>query len=436
MCSIAGSHDEKEVWRMLEIQQHRSPDGMNVRSGDFCIGMGRLAIIDTENDEFPMTRDGLTLTFNGEIYNYMDLRRELERIGHTFTTNTDTEVLLRAYHEWGEGCLDRLNGMFAFAVLHPDGSVFAARDIAGEKPFYFTTEPFRFASEAKALGFDCRELPRAHKLWHQGGHTIVNEWFTPQRVYVPPKLGDAVNALSVLLEDSVRLRTRSDVPYGIYLSDGIDSTLLSTYHWFSDTFTYRDDKHDGARFRDLLPRIVWHLDYPVHSFSAYGLWTLAEQARDTGVKVVISGEGADELFGGYVRYVKNEFNRKAASQFPSYKRLFPHEHDILLDEFNGNMQELLRMSDRMASAHGVENRCPYLDRRIIEFAWSLPMEWKIDGMTTKVILRELLARRLPSYEVGEKHGLYCSVNEWLGEKDPLDKKEYLSLQNALWKKFL
>ncbi len=425
MCSIAGSHLASDVWEGLEMMKHRSPDGFNVSTGDFNIGMGRLAIVDIANAEFPMTREGYTITFNGEIYNYRELYEELVSENVCFTTSTDTEVLLYAFIQWGDKCLDKLNGMFAFAIRTPEGDVFCARDLAGEKPFYYTDSPFRFASEAKCLTMPFQLSP-GHCLWYRNGHVSVSRWFYPRTPHIPPYLDEASYVLEGLLNDSVRLRTRSEVPYALYLSDGVDSNLINSFHKFDHTLTYVDGDY-GEDMRRCLGKIVYHLDYPVASFSAYGLFTLAERANKSGVKVVLSGEGADELFGGYVRYVGNEFNRLAAIRYPSYATMFPHR-DLMKEEFYGNMQELLRMGDRMASAHGVENRCPFLDRRVVEFAWALPMEWKISGLDTKVILREILKRRNPDFHFKEKHGLYCSVNKWLGVDDKFDKATWLKAQ--------
>ncbi len=425
---------------MLAMLKHRAPDdSMVMYDGRFAIGMGRLKIIDLTSDGLCLLSDGdLLLSFNGEIYNYVELRTTLMKRGHSFRTQGDSEVLLKAYREWGEECLDKLNGMFAFAVY--DGkTVFIARDIAGEKPLYYSVAAdgtFRFASEAKALQFDCHELLPAHcgRYDLERARFEMRTWwnFTPREVDI--SFEDAVQHTDVLLQDSIALRTHADVRYGLYFSGGIDSTLISTYHDFPEHFSYTDKNYEHE-FRETFPKILWHLDYPVETFSPFGLWILAAEARSHGVRVVLSGEGADELFGGYVRYIPNEFNRIARQQFPSYSGLFPYR-DMLWSEFNGNMRELLRMGDRMAAAWGIENRCPFLDRRLIEFAFSLPMEHKIKGLETKRVLRELLQRRKPDYQFQEKQGLFCSVNAWLGvPNEGFDKKTYREHQQRIWKSF-
>ena len=436
MCCIAASYDRKEVERMLRIQAHRAPDGTGIVDvGGFFLGMGRLAILDlTSSGLCPIVDGENVLAFNGELYNYIELRGELEKKGYAFNTTGDSEVLLKAFEEWGIECLQHFNWMGAFAIYR-GGKIFIARDVAGEKPLYYKLgnreRNFALASEAKSLDFNCYELPPAYFGVYDLNNnklSIESWWQLPHRNY-SGTYEEALTELDGLLESSVSLRTRADVPYGLYYSGGIDSSLISSYHDFYQKFTY-EDKDYKDEFLSIFPKILWHLDYPIKSFTPFGLWKLAEEASKK-VKVVLSGEGADELFGGYVRYVPNEFNRKAQKEFPSYKGLFPYK-DMLREEFNGNMRELLRMGDRMASAFGIENRCPFLDRRIIEFAFSLPMEWKIDGLTTKKILRDLIKRRIPDYQFEEKKGLYCSVNSWLGETNPFDKETYWNYQQSLY----
>jgi len=423
MCSVAYG-DEVNV--MLEKMKHRGPDETRV-SGK--LGMSRLSIIDLKSEGLCLyEEDGVKLAFNGEIYNYKELKSEL---GGEFRTSSDTEVLLRAYRQWGTSCLERFNGMYAFIIEDGD-TIFFARDVAGEKPLYYRESPFGLASEAKALNYDCKEVPPAHMGTYKDGKIVLKRYWRPKKRHID--ILYAEKELEDLLEDSIRLRTQADVPYGLYKSGGVDSTLISTFHDFRHKYTYHDEDFKEEFLRDF-PDILWHLDYPVKSFSAFALWKLAQEAKNDGVRVVLSGEGADELFGGYVRYVPNSLAREAQTRFPSYKDMFPYDKDVNeqgWEEFNGNMQELLRMGDRMASAHGIENRCPFLDKRIIEFAFNLPPEAKIQGFDTKLILRRILQRRMPKYQTEEKHGLYCSVNKWLNVKDKLDKEKYLSYQQKLW----
>jgi len=436
MCSIAGSHNKREVEKMLITMKHRAPDGSAFVVDKFIMGMGRLAIIDLKSDGLcPYIEDNYTLAFNGEIYNYIELREELKKLGWKFRTSSDIEVCLKAYRQWGVTCLDKFNGMFSFAIY--DGNyVFLARDIAGEKPLYYTKEPFRFASENKALDFKGIEFEPAHyMIWSQEfGIEEYERYWNLKKIKINEKT--ALRDLEILLEDAVRIRTRADVPYALYLSNGVDSSLIKTFHKFKHTFTY-EDKNYRKEFLKKFPKILWHLDAPVNSFSPFGLYKLAELASQK-VKVVISGEGADELFGGYVRYVQPQFNYLAQKKYPSYKSMFGNSMNVTAmgwREFNGNLRQLLRMGDRMSSAFGIENRCPFLDKRIIEFAFSLPDELKINGLETKVILNRILKKRNPKYKPVEKHGLFCSVQKWLGSEFPLDKEAYLKYQNKLWQKF-
>ena len=148
MCSIAGSLNRKEVETMLQTMKHRSPDEINLIVDKFFMGMGRLTILDTKSPGLcPYGDEKIVLSFNGEIYNFIELREELKGKGFQFRTTSDTEVLAKAYQVWGLKMFDKLNGMFAFAILEND-KIILARDIAGEKPLYYRENTFRFASEA------------------------------------------------------------------------------------------------------------------------------------------------------------------------------------------------------------------------------------------------------------------------------------------------
>lgn len=438
MCSISGSKIKNEVEQMLAKMKHRAPDGEGIFDvGNYFMGMGRLAIIDLKSDGLcPYQEDNYTLVFNGEIYNFKELRSELQTKGYKFRTKSDTEVLLKSYRHWGVGCLDKFNGMFAFAI-HDGKRIFAARDIAGEKPFYFKTVPwFSFASEAKALDFKCEELEPAHYLLYDlvNNKLEIKKWWKLKLRDINPK--EAIDELEWLLEDSIKLRTQADVPYALYYSGGIDSSLIRTFHDFKYELTYQDGDYKEEYLKSA-EKIIWHLDGPTDSFSPFGLWKLAQEANEKKIKVVLSGEGADELFGGYVRYVPKHFNYEAQKEFPSYEQMFQPAKCVFRsgwEEFNGNLRELLRMGDRMSSAFGVENRCVFLDRRIIEFAFSLPDYLKIKGLETKVILRRLLEKRNPEYRHIEKKGLYCSVNKWIGSKETFTKKNYTVFQEKIWQK--
>lgn len=430
MCAIAGGRGTR---RALEIMSYRAPDGASVSDEHFSIGMGRLAILG--ETPFPFIYKDICVALNGQIYNWKELQLDLINLGHDFETTSDLEVVAHAFDEWGFDCLDHFNGMFAIAIRTKEG-LFLARDIAGEKPLYYSTTPFRFASENKALFHSGTELPPGCFLWYtfKDGLFTVEKWwkFEPQEKEI--KFDDACEMLELLLKDAITLRI-PDKPYALYLSDGVDSTLISTYLEGAYHLKYFDDDYE-EEFRRDLERIVWHLDYPIDSFSAFPLWLLGKQASELGMKVVMSGEGADELFSGYVRYVQNGMNAKARDMFPSYTSFFPDEGDLGWYDFNGKMQGLLRMGDRMAAAWSLENRCPFLDRRIIEFAFSLPRKYKAYGYDTKIILREILKKRKPDYVFEEKHGLYGSVNKWLGVSDPFDKRAYLTKQYEIWRKFL
>jgi len=355
--------------RMGDAIRHRGPDG----SGQAVIGAvglahRRLAIIDLEGGAQPMRAEGVTLAFNGEIYNYPELRAELIALGQAFETASDTEVLLRAWLVWGEDCLPRLNGMFAFVLHDPRrGVVVAARDPFGIKPLYYHRDAERvlLGSEIKALLVHpgVRREPDADALHEyvtfqyglgdatlfagikkvQPGHVLTIDLTTlafKQREYWPPASevdtdhteSYFTDRLRELLVDTAALQVRADVPVGAYLSGGIDSSVvtmlasrvvpgpLKTFTGACEggpAFDESADALDVARaagatpflvrptardFVDLLPRLVYHMDEPAAGPGLFPQYVVSRLAAQE-VKVALGGQGADEIFGGYARYV-------------------------------------------------------------------------------------------------------------------------------------
>lgn len=377
MCGIAGILNlENKKYRKLDshlrsmnrIQAHRGPDDEGVwlhKSGHIGFGHRRLSIIDLTMGTQPMIDDGgNVICYNGEIYNYVELRNELDDFN--FKTLSDTEVILKAYRKWGKECLGRLRGMFAFAIWDESKSeLFCARDRFGIKPFYYTIvkDNFYFASEVKtllpfiptietdrqALGeyltfqfcldgktlFEgIKELPAAHYIVVKDGElTKKRYWeiyynldFTKPKEFFTERLRS-------LIEDSVKIHTRSDVPVGAYISGGIDSGIVASvavnflkeyeFKGFTGKFSY-GELYDESKYAHILAKsknimlhemeitsgdfirtiekIIYHLDYPVAgpgAFPQYHVSNLASKYR----KVVLSGLGGDEIFGGYARYL-------------------------------------------------------------------------------------------------------------------------------------
>jgi len=367
MCGIfgfCGFTDDALLSRMARRVSHRGPDGGGAYAAPHVtMGIRRLAVIDPEGGAQPIrNEDGsLAVVYNGEIYNYVELRAQLMDRGHVFRTRSDTECIVHAYEEWGRDCVKRFNGMFAFA-LHDSrsGATFFARDRCGQKPFYYWRDAFGrfvFASEVKAL-LECPFVPRACNLpaidpylalrvvpepqtmfqdvftlpaaHHMvrsadGTLTIERYWdiaLAPGGPY--PSDDEAVLELEASLRKAVRLAMRSDVPVGAYLSGGVDSSLLVSLmrecsdrvHTYAVGFDSPVDEtraaertarllgttHTTVHCRpadfDLLPTVVYHMDRPVGDALIIAFYKLAEAAA-ADLKVVISGEGADEVFAGY-----------------------------------------------------------------------------------------------------------------------------------------
>lgn len=377
MCGIVGivepdsrPADREQLAAMCRTFHHRGPDGSGLHlDGPVGIAMQRLAIIDLDGGAQPMTNEGCPrgngrtwIVYNGEVYNHADVRAELERLGHRFHTRCDTEAILHAYEEWGEECVERLVGMFAFAIW--DGTareLFIARDRLGIKPLYYWWRDGRlvFASEIKAivedpsiaravddqavydyLGYEFVPGPRTmfadiHKL--QPGHTMrLRDGKLSFRSYwdlrfEPIEIGweEAKRRIVELLRRSVERRLMSDVPLGVFLSGGVDSSSvlammsqlteqkIRTFSIGYDDPTFSEldyarrvsrqfaTEHTEVMVRPVaaedLERAVWHLDEPMTDLSTVPLFFLCQRARKD-VTVCLSGEGGDEVFVGYDRF--------------------------------------------------------------------------------------------------------------------------------------
>jgi asparagine synthase (glutamine-hydrolysing) len=373
MCGIIGHvaasgtrADVDAVRRVVEELRHRGPDGGGVEElGQACLGHRRLSIIDVDHSPQPWVSDDgrHVLVYNGEIYNYLELRDELRRDGHEFRSEGDTEVLLEMFRREGEDCLARLNGMFAFAIWdRQERRLFAARDRLGKKPFYYGVSEggmafgselgplrhfrfldsgidsdavhdffaYQFIDGARSIYRGVRKLEPAHLLWfHDGQLTCRRYWSPPLDALPDADAAEREEAFHELFTDAVRIRLRSDVPLGAFLSGGLDSaavvatmaTLGSTVKTFTvgfeDSETH-DERREARRLSEFfgtqhheqstaldpastLQHCLHHLGEPMADPSCVPTWHLCRHARES-VTVALSGDGADELFAGYQRY--------------------------------------------------------------------------------------------------------------------------------------
>ncbi|WP_153506185.1 asparagine synthase (glutamine-hydrolyzing) [Cumulibacter manganitolerans] len=397
----------------LPHMHHRGPDDTQVWSDEnVVLAFARLSIIDIEGSAQPLSYDGgrYRIIFNGEIYNYLELRSQLaEEFGATFATDGDTEAIVAAYKYWGDGCVSRLRGMFAFAIWDTEQRrLFGARDYFGIKPLYYAEHDgaVLFGSEKKCLldligsepgsaaaPVDTRALQDYLTLQYvpepasmqtavrriesgctftvEDGALVTKRYFDPHFPIVPVS-GDAAKAalydrIADVMDDSVRMHMRADVTVGSFLSGGIDSTAIAalakrynpdlltfTVGFERDGFSEIDVARESAEaigvrhitrvvtpqeFMDAVPLIVWYLDDPVADPALVPLWFIAREARKH-VKVVLSGEGADELFGGYNIY-REPLSLAAFEKVPgAVKRLLASASRRLPDGMRG--KDLLR----------------------------------------------------------------------------------------------
>jgi asparagine synthase (glutamine-hydrolysing) len=544
---------------MLDTIRHRGPDDEGIYSAP-QVGLGhrRLSIIDLSTGHQPLSNEDGTIwiVFNGEIYNFAELRNFLLSKGHVFTTKTDTEVIVHLYEQLGTGCLEKLRGMFAFAIWDENRrTLFAARDRVGIKPFYYhlSNHSLVFASEIKAILADpevdreiapemidrfltfsylpgeetlfkqVRKLPPGAFLLHRDGQTEVHHYWDltfikPAR---SPSLVEAEKQLIDLLAEAVESHMIADVPIGVLLSGGVDSTAVlgfaaertqkevSTFTvGFSEpgvtderpyarlaARTYGSRHYEmtisAADFAAFLPNYVWHMEEPVCEPPAVALYYVSKLAR-SHVKVLLSGEGGDEAFAGYPNYrnllwlerlkrafspfngaaaaglslVSSLFHSQRAARYaplmkaqfpdyyysrtsspyrnavgglrglyhPEYARSIDREHTVeplrrlhaaigghstlnqmlYLDSKTWLPDDLLIKADKMTMANSVELRVPLLDHKVLEFAASLPDNFKVRGFTTKYILKTALGRRVPKEILNRrKVGFPVPYARWL-----------------------
>ncbi|MGC2657861.1 MAG: asparagine synthase (glutamine-hydrolyzing) [Bryobacteraceae bacterium] len=557
MCGIVGFTHRKRrpsperIQRALDLLSHRGPDRQaSFESNLISLGATRLKILDLEAGNQPMTSsDGATvIAFNGEIYNHLELRSELERLGFKFDSHTDTETVLNAFLAWDIKCFSKMRGMFAVALwTESQHRLVLARDRVGIKPLYYTHQAneLYFASELKAILVH-PEIERNLSLpaldsylslnytagsqtliegieklrpgywleWSDGELRSESYWRLPFGSQKPRSLHDATEELDGLLQQSVREHLLSDVPLGVWLSGGLDSTTILHYasaassrplQSFSISFhgrsfdesryiraaaeRYKTDHHEldlnpEADLQAAIEEFAYYSDEPNADGGALPVWFLSKLTKRHAT-VALSGEGADELFGGYLTYRADHLAR-IARRSPRFARrlaLSAIRHLPVSDEkisfeyklkrflegslmpesrahvfWNGTFtdeakQALLRLPltpalsqllqtpaisgdplashlwfdqsyylpddilmkvDRMSMAHSIEVRPPFLDHRIVEFAASLPPNLKIDGARQKVVLKSLMAEKLPPSIVRRKKvGFDIPAHEWL-----------------------
>lgn len=392
MCGIVGVASNQtqltREWLLAgrESLVHRGPDAAGLwwsECGRVGLAHRRLAIVDLSSGHQPMHRitDGLTIVFNGEIYNFKELREQLRHLGHKFHSQSDTEVILAAYAEWGFGCLDRLNGMFAFCLYDDYRKIaFLARDRAGEKPLFYRIAAgcLQFSSELKALlanpanprridrvALDCylamgyvpggrcilhgyNKLPPAHALrfdLRTGQAEVWRYWSVPDFASVPGASDETalLEELESLVENAVREQLEADVPVGVLLSGGVDSSLVTAMavrvSSQVQTFTIgfpghgKLDESDHARLIaryfgtrhtelmaedvtvDLLPRLVHQLDEPMVDSSIIPTFLVSQLVRQH-CTVALGGDGGDELFGGYGHYCRLQWMQQHLGRIP------------------------------------------------------------------------------------------------------------------------
>lgn len=591
MCGIAGFISNKEKEEGADILRHmltrikfRGPDQSGIYlSNDVGLGSVRLSILDIEGGTMPLSNDARTLwiVYNGEVFNYLELKNDLITKGHTFNTTCDTEVILHLYEEYGTECLNMLNGQFAIAIWDTrKKELFLARDRVGIRPIFYSmsNNGFVFASEIKAIfeyptirpKLSSKALSQIFTFWttitpntvfenifevSPGHYLLINEngiqdhtyWELP--VYKPEEylnisLEESIEQFDELFSDSVRLRLRADVVVGAYLSGGIDSSVTTSYvkkimrdniKTFSIGFSNK--AYDESSFQNIatdffktdhksitcseddiarkFPETIWFAETALLRTAPSPMYLLSQLVRENNIKVVITGEGADELLGGYnifkeaivrqfwakyplskyrplllkklypylphmnsmneiglrlffgykleetqspiyshllrwnnTSHIKNYFSRYMKDNLVNYDPIEEYSNKISkkLDgvdmlsraqwiEMNLFMSGYLLSSqgDRMAMAHSVEGRYPFLDHRIIDFCMKLPPKYKLNGLNEKYLLKEMMTGKIPDQILNRPKQPYRApvIDCFISDNSPAYVRQMLS-RNQLY----
>ncbi len=516
MCGIAGiigDYKESQLEVMLTSQHHRGPDatGKYFDPEFAALGHNRLGIIDLSpqsNQPFIDDSGRYVLVFNGEIYNYIEIKATLEN-QYNFKTESDTEVLLAAFIAYGKSCLEKLNGMFAFAIWdNQEKKLFAARDRFGVKPFYYSlfNNNFYFSSEIKALHSagikkepnetvwasyfvygsygkpdetfwnSIAQLPGGHFLEYENKKMTIQKWYNfEDEIAKQPKnltFEQAKEKYTELLKDSINLRFRADVPVGFNVSGGLDSSVLlalvnlqennsriNAYTFYTNNSDYDElpwvEKMiaktnnpltevllQADEIPDLTKKISWQEDEPFGGIPTLAYAKIFEQARKDKVLVLLDGQGMDEQWAGYDYYTQNNEatiqgvqdspykenmlsdSFLAKAEKPNYPK--PFEDELLnkqyRDLFYTKIPRALRFNDRISMTYSTELREPFLDYRLVEFAFSLPLDFKIKNGQTKFMLRKIASEYLADDLVfAPKRPLQTPQREWLAT----DLKEWV-----------
>lgn len=546
MCGIAGiigTYKENQLDAMLLSQHHRGPDA----TGKFfdatlaALGHNRLSIIDLSsqsNQPFTDNSGRYVLVFNGEIYNYIELKADLQN-QYDFKTESDTEVLLAAFINYGKDCLKKCNGMFAFAIWDKqEKKLFAARDRFGVKPFFYaiSNTTFYFSSEIKALhsaGIPKKanekvwasyfaygsygmpdetfwegvsQLPGGHFLEYKNQCITVEKWYCFEKEVAKQSKNlsfeQAKEQYVDLLKDSINLRFRADVPVGFNISGGLDSSVLlalvnlqekgnsvdnskiqqkksvfisdfalanpfnqrpiqsiKAYTFYTNNPDYDEmpwveqmiaKTHnpltkvllEAIEVPDLSQKMAFHQDEPYGGIPTLAYSKIFEQARKDKILVLLDGQGMDEQWAGYDYYTQeNEATIQgvqdspykigmlsesflAKAKKPVYPKPFKDEilNKQYRDLFYTKIPRALRFNDRISMAFSTELREPFLDYRLVEFAFSLPLDFKIRNGQTKYMLREIASDYLADDLVfAPKRALQTPQREWLAN----DLKEWV-----------